>query len=185
MELSEIDAMLAGAKKPETKVPLCLRSDLQAEWERLEQELRDEEEAEPATLAKAVSKRSKELAVEIRALEEQMKAATLTVTLRAMERAPWKELLSAHPPRKDVPTDWGMGYNPETMFDDLIGKTLVDPVLDEERLGKLLDGLTAGQYDKLSDAAWKLNKSDVSVPFSPTASRIAASSGGTSKRQSG
>lgn len=183
MELSEIDAILDGAKKPEAKVKLCLRPDLQERWEKLEAALRDEDQATPDTLAKAVSKRAKELAAEIRALEEQMKASTLEVTLRAMDRAPWKELLSAHPPRREVPMDLGMGFNNETLFDDLIGKSIVDPVLDEQRLGKLLDALTAGQFDKLANAAWELNKSDVSVPFSPTASRIAGSSGGTSKRR--
>lgn len=183
MELSEIDAILSGAKKPEVTVKLCLRTDLQDQWEKLEVELRADDAAAADTLAKPPG--NLKLAKQIRALEAEMEKANLTLTLRAMERAPWKELLSAHPPRKDVPTDWGMGYNPETMFDDLIGKSIVEPVLDETQLTKLLDALTAGQYDRLSNAAWTLNKSDVSVPFSPTASRIAASSGGTSKRQSG
>lgn len=185
MELSEIDAILDGAKKPETKVPLCLRSDLQVEWEKLEAELQVEDRAEPQTLAKATSKRAKELAEQVRALQAEMEKATVTVTLRAMDRAPWKELQSAHPPRKDSAVDWRLGFNPDTYYDALIGASIVDPVLDEERLAKLLDRLTAGQFDNLANAAWNLNRSDVSVPFSATASRIAASSGGTSKRRPG
>lgn len=185
MELSEIDAILDGAKKPEAKVPLCLRSDLQVEWEKLEAELQAEDRAEPQTLAKSVSKRAKELAEQVRALQAEMEQSTITVTLRAMDRAPWKELQSAHPPRKDSAIDWKLGFNPDTFYDALIAESIVEPVFDEERLAKLLDAITAGQFDRLAGVAWELNRSDVSVPFSATASRIAASSGGTSKRRPG
>ncbi len=54
MDLSEIDAILDSAKKPEKAVKLCLRSDLQSQWEKLELELQTEDKAEPATLAKAI-----------------------------------------------------------------------------------------------------------------------------------
>jgi len=185
MDTTEIDAILAGAKKPEASVPLCLRSDLQDQWETLEAELQAEDRAETPTLAKADSKRAKELAEQVRALQAEMEKSTITVTLRAMDRVPWKELQSAHPPRKDSAVDWRLGFNPDTFYDALIAASIVDPVLDEERLAKLLDAITAGQFDKLASTAWELNRSDVSVPFSATASRIASSSGGTSKRRSG
>lgn len=185
MDTTEIDAILSSAKKPEIAVPLCLRSDLQVEWEKLEAELQAEDQAEPATLAKAVTKRAKELAEQVRALQDKMNKATLTVTLRAMDRAPWKELQSAHPPRKDSAIDWKLGFNPDTFYDALIAASLVDPVLDADQLAKLLDVITAGQFDRLASAAWTLNRSDVSAPFSATASRIAATSVGTSKRRPG
>lgn len=185
MELSEIDAILEGAKKPEDHVPLCLRGDLQAEWEKLESELQAEDRAEVDTLAKPVTKRAKELADQVRALQAEMEKSTVVLTLRAMDRAPWKELRAAHPPRPDAAMDWRLGFNEETFYDALIAKSVVDPVFDEERLVKLLDSLTSGQFDKLANAAWALNRSDVSAPFSATASRIAASSAGTSKRRPG
>ena len=185
MEMSEIDAILDGAKKPETTVKLCLRSDLQAEWEKLEADLQAEDRAETDTLAKSVSKRAKELAEQQIALQAEMQAATMVVTLRAMDRAPWKELRSEHPPRPDSPMDWRLGFNEETFYDALIARSIVDPVLDEARVGKLLDSLTSGQFDNLANSAWALNRADVSAPFSATASRIAASSAGTSKRRPG
>jgi hypothetical protein len=185
MEPSEIDAILAGAKKPETKTKLCLRSDLQVRWEELETELKAEDQAEVATMAKAVSKRAKALAEEIRGLQAEMEKSTLELTLRAMDRAPWKELRAEHPPRPESPMDWRLGFNEETFYDALIAKSVVNPVFSADQMTALLDSLTSGQFDKLANDAWALNRSDVSAPFSATASRIAASSAGTSKRQSG
>lgn len=185
MEPSELDAILEGAKKPETTVKLCLRSDLQVQWEQLEAELQAEDQAEALTLARAVSKRAKELAEQVRDLQAQMEKSTVVLTLRAMDRAPWKELRAEHPPRPESPMDWRLQFNEETFYDALIAKSVVNPVLTEEQLAKLLDSLTSGQFDKLANAAWSLNRSDVSAPFSATASRIAASSAGTSKRRPG
>jgi hypothetical protein len=184
MEPSEIDAILEGAKKPETTVKLCLRSDLQNQWEKLERELQEEDQAEAPTLAKTASKRAKELAEQVRDLQAQMEKSTVVLTLRAMDRAPWKELRAEHPPRPGSPMDWRLQFNEETFYDALIAKSIVDAEWDDaDRVKKLLDSLTAGQFDNLANEAWTLNRSDVSAPFSATASRIAASSAGTSKRR--
>lgn len=183
MELSELDSLLASAKQPETTVTLCLRADLQAEWEQLDRELTDLRARASRKLAG--SNDEVELARQVQAVEEEMAASTITVTLRALTRRPWMQLVQSHPPRKDNEGDKQLGINQDTFFDALIGACVVDPELDEERLTGLLDALTSHQFDQLTEAAWSINRQDVSVPFSPIASRIITSSGGTSRRQSG
>ncbi|RSN65415.1 hypothetical protein DMH01_03290 [Amycolatopsis sp. WAC 04182] len=180
MDNEEFDALLEKAKRPEKDVDLCLRGDLQAEWERLDAQL-----AEPSTdtATLAVSKEQREIAKQVVALQEEMKDATLTLRLRALERHAWKKLRADHPPRDKDPHDRVMGINNDTFWDALVYVSLVSPKLDAERVARLLDSLTVSQFDKLTTATWNLNQEDVSVPFSSTASRIAPSSGATSRQR--
>ena len=180
MELDEFDQILASAKMPEKEIPLCLRGDLQAEWERLDAELNAERPEQTATLAGPPP--NVDLAAKIQALEVAMADAMVTLKLRAMTRNEWFALTAAHPPREDVISDRIQGFNGATIWDDLITDTLVEPKLDKERVSKLLDSLTPGQVDRVANEAWALNRRDtVSVPFSLTASRIIQSSAETSK----
>jgi len=84
-------------------------------------------------------------------------------------------LLRDHPPRKGDDGDKAMGLNTETFFDALIPLSIVDPELNEDQVSRLMDALSSAQYDKLLEAAWSLNRRDVSVPFSPLASLTAGS----------
>jgi hypothetical protein len=179
MDLKEIDLLLATAKRPEKDVELCLRGDLQAEWERLEAQLA------PETATLAASPEQQKIAAQVQAIEEEMRQATLTLRLRAMSRADWQELLAAHPPRKDNEVDRNLGLNDSTFWDALIWLSLVSPALDEVRLEQVLNRLTPRQFNTLTTAAWSLNQADVSVPFSLTASRIAGSSAAMSRPRSG
>jgi hypothetical protein len=77
-----------------------------------------------------------------------------------------------------------VGHNQDTFFDALVGACMVQPDLDGERLEKFLDKLTPAQFDLLAQSAWALNRRDVSVPFSHTASLINQRSGVTSRPQS-
>jgi hypothetical protein len=186
VKLDEFDQILESAKMPEKDIPLCLRGDLQAEWEKLEAELKADLAArkvtQSATLASSDPEPSPELSEKIRAVEAEMAKAMVTLKLRAMARHEWFALVAAHPPREDVFGDRMQGFNGSTIWDDLITDTLVDPKLDKERVTKLLDKLTPGQTDRVANEAWVLNRRDtVSVPFSPTASRIIPSSGEISK----
>ena len=185
MELDEVDAILAAARQPETTVPICTRGDLQADWEALDKELTDLRTKSTATLAGSSDPVEASLAVRIRALEEQMAGSTLHLRLRALTRTPWMDLIQAHGPREGNASDARAALNVTTFFPALIAASLVAPGLDEARLKTLLDVITPRQYDVLTDAAWRLNQQDVSVPFSRAASYIVTSSAETSKRLSG
>jgi hypothetical protein len=177
MDLQELDALLDGARLPEATVPLCLRGDLQARREALEGELAARVQMS-ATMADG---RAAELRRELGEVVEAMRAGTIVVTLRALESAEWKEFIAEHPPREGERVDQVLGVNNSTFFPALVRRSLVDPVIPEDRLERLLGKLSDAQFDKLADTAWGLNRRDVSVPFSPTASPAAASSGETSR----
>lgn len=185
-ELEEFDKILEAAQMPEKEIPLCLRGDLQAEWDRLDAEIRADleirKEQKSATLAAPNPEPDSEMSARIRALEAEMARAMVTLKLRAMSRHEWFALTAAHPPREGVYGDRMQGFNGASIWDDLIAETILQPKLDKPRVTALLDKLTPGQIDRVANEAWALNRRDtVSVPFSSAASRIIPSSGGTSK----
>lgn len=163
------DELLASAKKPEAVVPLCLRTDLQAEWEQLDREL----SAHQAGGTLAASPDEVKLAKRIKELEDTMAESTLEVRFRGLGRKAWLKLVAENPPRRENQPDLIMGFNTETMFDSLIRESIVSPELSEDQLDTLLDAITSKQYDNLADAAWNLTRADKGGPvFSQAASRV-------------
>jgi hypothetical protein len=181
MDQSALDTLLEESKPASATVRLCLRADLQADWERLDAQLLKLRQRTSYTLAVEVTAEERALAERIQALEEQMAAATVELRVEALPRKAWRELMMAHQPREGNAADAGLLVNTDTFFDALVAACLVDPVLSQEQLEKLLDKLSSYQFDKLTDAAWGVNRRDVEVPFSSTASHTITSSGGTSK----
>jgi hypothetical protein len=199
MELSAED-IIRGGSLPTKSVPVCMRADLQAEYEDLERQLQDALTAPRDSLAAGGNAR--EISGRMQALEEQMRDHTVVFLLRALPRPKWKALMAAHPPRKvegggQDERDKYIGVNVETFFEAMTRACTVEPQLspavwrvlfgdseaecqrltaegkaDEIEAGKLTDR----QFDTLSNAAWVLNRADVDVPFSRAASRILASS---------
>ncbi len=182
MDIRELDALLASAKRPEAVVPVCLRGDLQAEWETLDKRLTELRTRSLGKLAPAPEHR--EMADRIVELERTMADSTVDVRLRGLDRRAWRELVAAHPARPDVNTDGVLGVNGETFFDALVAASIVEPEMTSEQTSSLLDALTSQQFDSLADAAWGLNRRDVSVPFSLAASQLNPTGGETSKQQS-
>lgn len=167
-------ALLAAAKLPETIVPICLRGDLAAEHEALDRQLRKLLDT-PST--KFGGDGRGELQHRIRDLEAEMEQATVDFRLRAMSRREWHALVAEHPPRigpdgKVDETDAAIGVNVETFFEPLVRRCLVEPEVDDEQWTELAEALTSRQFDGLWDAAWRLNRRDVDVPFSFAASRL-------------
>jgi hypothetical protein len=177
---------LAGAKLPTTTVSICLRADLAAEWEDLQRELASAQAA-TAGMLNPDNRERRRIAEQIRALEEQMTEDTVVFHLRAVSRSTWRDLITGHPAREDDEADRILGLNSDTFWPALLRASIYDPAMDDEDWGHLLadDVLTDRQYSLLCDAAWALNRRDVSVPFSPAASAILGSSASASRRPSG
>jgi hypothetical protein len=172
--VKDVKTLIREAKLPEDTVPICLRADLQAEFERLE---RDLERAERTTADSLAGNGARQVAEQIEALRQQMTDATVAFRLRAMPRPAWREFTAGHPPRKDGDDiddrDQLLGVNVDTFFEALVRASVVEPELDGEDWDLLLgDKLTDRQFDHLAQAAWALNRRDVDVPFSLAASRI-------------
>lgn len=191
-EAKSIKEMLKAAKLPETTVPLCLRGDLQADFEQAERDLA-EAQRRPADSLAGTGTRA--IAERIEDLREQMQEHTVDFRFRALSRHAWKALRDEHPPRRkedgSIDERDALGTNIDTFFDELIRVSLTEPELDEddwrtlfgddeeERARREAEGepvedgtLTDRQWNQLADAAWTLNRGDVKVPFSRAASKI-------------
>jgi hypothetical protein len=168
--VSDIDVLLAAARLPETTEPLCLRGDLAAEVEELERQLATQEAAPRVSIASGGGARA--TAERIAELQSQMEQFTVSCRLRAMNRFEWTRFLLEHPPRPSDDVDVRAGYNRETLLPALLRKSMVEPVLTDKQWTQLDAVMTDAQFDRLASAAWGINRRDVSVPFSPTASRI-------------
>lgn len=173
MDIKQLDNLLNSARLPESTVTVCLRGDLQAEWERLNAKLAELRAAPGRKLTD--NSEASAIAARIREIEGEMKEATLELTLRALPRRDWIRLLRDHPPRKGDEGDKALGLNAETFFDALVPRSIISPELNEDQVSRLMDALSSAQYDKLLETAWSLNRRDVSVPFSPLASLTAGS----------
>lgn len=164
----DIEQIIAGARRPETTVPLCMRGDLQAVWEQLD---RDFDAADKAITEEVTAGGSPVLAVKIaKQMEEvqrEMQASTVIFTLRGMSRTSWQELVKANPPIEGV--DEGE-VNEEEFVTAMIAECSTEPVMTVEQAGRLRDQITDGQWQELATAAWQLNKSMIGVPYSLAAS---------------
>lgn len=171
----DIEQIIAGARRPETTVPLCTRGDLQAVWERLDRDFDyadkqiTDEVTEGGSPAEAVK-----IAQQMEEVRREMRASLVIFTLRGMSRARWQELVRANPPIEGV--DEGE-VNEEGFVTAMISECAVEPSMTVGQAGRLRDELTDGQWQELATATWQLNKSMITVPFSLAASARLAISG--------
>jgi hypothetical protein len=178
----DIKSMLAGARLPERTVPVCLRGDLVAAYEELERQL---EEATRTAGDSLAGSGAGDLIDRMAALQDDMRAATVTFRLRALPKPKWRALLAEHPPRRDdddrpIQDDAAIGVNLETFWDAIIRACLVDPDVDDEAWALMAGDegrLTDRQLGALSDAAWAVNRGEVSVPFSHVVSQARQGTG--------
>lgn len=200
--MADVKALIAGATLPTKPVEVCLNAGLAAEYERLDQQ-RAEAETAVADDRLVGKSAARQIAEQMEARRQEMLDSTVEFVLRAMPRHRFRALVDKHPPRRDVDDDLP-GVNAATFYDALIRASVVSPKLDDEDWANLLGvyaehegpcqlddpdvdnpdchcqggALTSRQFDQLSRTAWSLNRHEVSVPFSPAASRLLSTSGG-------
>lgn len=172
MPEKDFAALRKTARLPEQILPVCLRADLAAEHERLDAELRERLDRPVDSMA---GNGAAELADRIEALEAEMRESSYDFVLRALPKRQFRELIAKHPPAPgpdgSVPeSDRQLGVCRKSFFPELIAAVVVDPQMEDWETF-LEDELTDRQFGDLEDAAWFLNRSEVSVPFSLTVSR--------------
>lgn len=183
-----LDDILATAKLPEDTFPICLRADLQAEWEQAAAALQDLDEAfdadadrDRANTTAGMARQRKQAAERVQAIEARMADETLEFTIRGLPFADYNRLILKHPARDGSATDRAFGFNTDTLFPDLIRACVVTPQVTDEQWTLLLSKLTDRQWDRFTSAAIEVNRrQDGSVPFSQRASELTRGSGGTS-----
>ncbi|QDY06170.1 hypothetical protein FJK98_02490 [Micromonospora sp. HM134] len=171
-DTSQFDAILAQAKLPERTVPLCLREDLVAEYERLDNELLGAPrtasslgEVAPATV---IARRMEEL-------RKEMLAHQVQFLLRAWPARRFTVLRDAMPKKADDQSDDEFADVWHAAVCDLVSKMLVEPKATAEQVAELADRLAESQWLALSNAAWDINARGQAIPFSVAASAILGS----------
>jgi hypothetical protein len=189
--MKNFKAMLGAAQLPERIVDICLRGDLAAAHKAAEQALIE---------AQGKASNSKEgngvgpLIAEVEAIQEQMRESTYRFVIRALPKSRFRALIKAHPPRRDDAGevdagDAQVGFNRDTFFGALVKVTTVDPdmgvdveayfkellaggnpVLGDGDWPELFDKIVDSQWIELTDAAYFVNRDEVSVPKSLVAS---------------
>lgn len=182
MTTIDIDAALDAADFATEDVPICLKGSLVAKWEAAEREVAQVQ----ARFELAVKSKSStaEVAAErlaalehYQAVEAEMTAASITFTMTGVSEAAWKGVLLKHPPRSDYQLDQFFGYNTAAAPPELIRLTMLSPILSDQQWARLLAALNDAQFQRLLDAATRLNRgSDGTIPFSLAVSEAMSSS---------
>jgi len=171
----DIRDLLQQKTLPRMMVKICLRGDLTSEIYRLDAELSELGKKNFDTRLTGNAE-AHSLAQRIKDLESEAEKSTVEVTLQALPRKQWADLVAKHKPQ-----DKGQDFAP-TIYNDAIPVCIVEPDMDSDTRDKFLDGLTQGQWDELAGAVHLLNVGDGSVPFSRLASRALQGSDETSKQ---
>lgn len=164
--MSNIDEIIASAKRAEKTATLCVRGDLNAKIEELERQLGESKGWKPQSLADASPLRA--LAEQIEATRDEMREHEHTFLFRALPPKAWSDLLAKHPARKDRDE----GFNLATFPAAAISACAVDPEMTVEQAEQLSEVLNQGQWDTLFSAAWTANVQALDIPFSLAASAI-------------
>jgi hypothetical protein len=174
--------LLAQAKPAERTIRLCLRGDLQAQWEQLD---RDRAKAQGAASGDSLAgSPAVAIARQMETLRDEMEASTIVFTVRALTRKQFQGLKAAHPGRRDqkgdiVEDDRDQDVNTQTFWEPLIRACTVEPELDESQWRRLLDDvLSDQQYEALATAALVVCRGTVDIPFSRAALDLILRSGG-------
>lgn len=162
-----IDEILARAKTPERTARICLRADLQAEYDELVAELTDLVDAEgrvmvddEATIGEtSPAQRATEIEERLRLLRTEMAENTWAVRFRGLTTDELALFNREHEPKGDQ--DW-TEYNTH-----LVAACAVKPVLsvdDVRKLRKTLGSRAMGQL--VTSATWVCTQGGVDVPKS-------------------
>lgn len=168
--------MRQRARLPERSVDICLRGDLVAQHEQLEDDLRQAQRGPDADDG-IEGGPALRIAEKLRALEQEMREETYPFLVRALSKPKYRALKAQHPPRKGddgdvVPEDVAFDVNIETWQEPLLRACLVDPALSDDDWAQTVELLSDRQYEQLVSAAIRVNRGEVDVPFSLAASRL-------------
>lgn len=169
----DIEDVLRDAEQPERVVELCLKGKLAAQHEELSRQLTEAQRDDALETRKmADASRSKEIAAQVRELEEQMKAASVAFRVRGVSYFEREDWLKANPPRDGEDEK----FNPVTAVPDLIARCLIEPAASAEQVKRLIEKIGTGQTDRLFGTCLNATYDGGAVPFSAAAS---VSLGGT------
>lgn len=175
-----VDEVLASARRIERTASVCLRADLQAEWDELLDELGTlvtasgellEDDSEGSMGETSGRARVMEINRRMSVLRREMAANTWRPRFRAMPSDEWAPFLKKERPK-------GENADMGPFFDLLIAETSIDADLTLEKVRELRKVLSDPAMGELTSTAWAANTAGgIDVPKLPSSlAKIAASS---------
>jgi hypothetical protein len=146
-------ALLARVKPKmrERATNICLRPDLLDAFDDANQaleQLEQEATASNARLGQGKAARKKELAQEIRDLEQQLEDTQVRFVFQAMPAHEFQSLIEKNPPRADDAMDQYAGYNRVAVSEACVRACMVSPTFEECTV-KGCDHLECGSWQNL------------------------------------
>lgn len=156
-------------KRPVRSVSVCLDGDLWARHDELTAKLDDLRRQNPGKMGEAVG--AVEAAAELRAVEDAMREASVTIEFRGISSFQLNEI-QARFPSKDSRSTWDINAGAAA----LVAACAVEPTTEEEARA-FLEEANYAVTDKLVSAAWLATTGSSDVPFSVRASELIRGSG--------
>jgi hypothetical protein len=175
----DIESIIGETEPAETSVTLCVKGSLRAEYERLDAQLGDIEQA----ISNLAGGDTAGITSRMAELRKQMLAYERTFNLRAVEPLPWSNLVARRPVKTPGMTDEDYAPLYYAWVCEVVAVSVVDPVMTPDQAARFRDRLSAGDWQKLANAAWNVNDDSSTIPFSVAASVLSRSSGEKSKPQ--
>lgn len=170
-----IDDLIATAQPRTETVRICARGDLVAKHAEAVAAMAAAADGDyslagnPATI---------EAAEQVAAIEAEMDAATVELTVAAVSRNRWADLLKDHPPSKEQ-RRLGYVYDPEPFSLAVVAACLV-PALEVEKARELADALPHAEWQKIEHAALTLNLTETPHPKLAAATELLQANGRSS-----
>jgi hypothetical protein len=171
-----IDDLIATAQPRIEKVRICARGDLVAKHQEavvaMSDTISDDDSlsGNPATIAAAEA---------VKAIEDEMDAATVEFTIRSTSRQKWADLLAKHPPSKEERRA-GHDHDPKRFPVAAVAECTQAPEMTVQQAAQLADVLPAGEWNKLWLAVLGLNVTGTPAPKLAAATDLLQANGRSS-----
>lgn len=176
----DIESIIDETEPAEIACTICVKGNLRSEYDRLSAQL----DALPDLVTNlAGNTAARRIAENMADLEERMRAYSRTFVLRAVTpRRKWRNLLARRPVKSPGLDDeqYADVYHP--WLCEIVARSAVDPEMTAEQVERLADKLSDGDWQKLANAAWRVNDDSRDIPFSAAASVMTRSSGAKSRQ---
>lgn len=170
-----VEDLIATAQPVTEQVPVCARGDLVAKHR-----------AAVAALAEAsrdddtlTGSGAREAAAAVKAVEDEMEAATVMFTVGTVSRNQWADLLALYPPSREQRRT-GLDHDPSTFPPAAVAASVQTPKVTEDQAAKLCATLPTGEWNKLWGAVCALNLNETPRPKLAAATAILQANGPSS-----
>lgn len=182
----DLDALLDEADWATEEVPICLKGSLVKRFEQADADLQaaqaefDAHASANLPTASVAEERNAKLAA-LQAVQAEMHDHEIVITVSQIEKAAYAKIeLDSQPPREGNRLDAMLGADTSKFYDALLRACIVAPAMSEAQYDRLMGRITDLQFDRLAQAAVKLNREmDGTIPFSYAASVLTLDSGET------